>query len=104
MTLVLSHSIPEVGVKSHSNPLARSLTTISSEHLKGGLVVMGAHDIPMEAFMAAALYALTNTNLEGDDDPRITFLEHVKSLMQVEGYDSHSTGMKRLAYAERIVG
>jgi hypothetical protein len=57
---------------------------------------IGEYKIPLEDFLAAAEYVLTNTDLE-PDDPRLQFVQLVQSMKQVDGYDP---GRKRLVASE----
>lgn len=55
-------------------------------------VQLGEYEISMADFMEAALYVLTNTDLE-DTDPRMDFLRRIKSIETGPGYMS---GRRRL--------
>ena len=54
--------------------------------LSEGAVLLGGYRISMEDFLIAAHYVLTNTNLTGDDDHRLQFVECVRSMNVVKGY------------------
>lgn len=50
------------------------------------LVFLGEYEIGIEDFLEAARYVLTNTDLY-IGDPRIKFVNSVKSLERVEGFN-----------------
>jgi len=66
-----------------------------SLHFRSGLIIKTYHEelstavylngepVPIEDFLAAAMYVLTNTSLSTTDDPRLEFVDVVKS-MQVQ--------------------
>lgn len=58
----------------------------------GQTIYLGDYEISMKDFCEAMLYVLENTDLE-PDDPRLEFVELVKSMRQVEGYN---LGARRL--------
>ena len=47
---------------------------------------LGDYEISMTDFLELAHYVLTNTNLEGDDDPRLQFVKSVKAMKVVDGH------------------
>jgi len=51
------------------------------------VVFLGDYEISMEDFLVAAYYVLTNTNLK-DKDPRLQFVECVRSMRETKGYFS----------------
>lgn len=57
------------------------------------VVCVGDYEISMNDFLAATLYVLTNTDIKSDD-PRLIFVNLVKSMQLIDGYNP--TG-KRLA-------
>jgi hypothetical protein len=69
---------------------------------RGGNVAFGEwydpeYEVSMYDFMQACLYALTNTDLISGD-PRLNFIERVKQLEIVEGYNvRRDPDCKRLA-------
>jgi hypothetical protein len=77
MSLLLAHSYPEgLEVKTHHScirPLANK-------------VLLGGCEITFEDFFDAVEYVLTNTDLE-PDDIRLRFLERVKGIKEVDGWD-----------------
>lgn len=58
----------------------------------GSIVDLGEYEISMEDFFIAAAYVLTNTDLE-PDDPRLQFVKCVRSMKEVDGFNS---GRKRM--------
>lgn len=62
-------------------------------------VYLGDYEISLEDFLVAAEYVLTNTDLE-PNDPRLQFVERVKSMEEVDGYNP---GRKRLEVQEPTV-
>lgn len=55
-------------------------------------VLLGGYVISLADFLVAAEYVLTNTDLE-PGDPRLQFVERIKSMEKVAGY---SQGRERL--------
>lgn len=55
-------------------------------------VHLGKYKITMNDFVAAAMYVLTNTDLE-ENDPRLEFVKAVQRLKPVKGFNR---GSKRL--------
>lgn len=60
-------------------------------------IFLGDYEISLEDFLFAAHYVLTNTDLEGPEDPRLQFLKCIRSMEEVEGY---MKGAKRLKTSE----
>jgi hypothetical protein len=58
-------------------------------------VYLGRYQIPMSDFLVAVAYVLTNTDLQAND-PRIRFVESLKALQEVDGYNP---GQKRLEFS-----
>jgi len=78
MSLVLDGSKPKpVSVKTYGVSFGGEDATA---------VHLGEYEIPLEAFLAAAAYVLTNTNLSSRFDPRLDFCEAVKAAQIVRGY------------------
>ena len=50
------------------------------------IVMIGDYTLSMEDFLSLAAYALNNTDLK-KDDPRLQFVEHVRNMEVVEGWD-----------------
>jgi hypothetical protein len=50
-------------------------------------IILGDYRISMLDFLLAARYVLTNTDLE-PNDPRLKFIEVIKKMRVVEGWDS----------------
>ncbi|MBI2596109.1 hypothetical protein HYW46_05255 [Candidatus Daviesbacteria bacterium] len=48
---------------------------------------LGKYDIALEDFLIAAEYVLTNTDLT-EGDPRRLFVERIKDMQEVDGYNS----------------
>jgi len=48
-------------------------------------VFLGDYEISLKDFLFAAHYVLTNTNLE-EGDPRLQFVESVRTMQVVKGY------------------
>ena len=53
----------------------------------GDVVHLGRYDISLEDFLIAANYVLTNTDLIGENDPRLAFIERVKGMRIVDGFN-----------------
>lgn len=80
MSLLLNRgTIPEVLVKTHGTGIEE--------------VFLGDYEISMSDFMDAAHYVLTNSDLK-PNDPRRGFVERVKTMREVDGYNA---GEKRFA-------
>jgi hypothetical protein len=62
----------------------------------GPTILVGEYQISLEDFLALTLYVLMNTDLEAKD-PRLSFLEFVRRLKEVDGYNP---GGRRLAPKE----
>ena len=77
MSLSLDNSTPNVEVKTWG--------AISPQFEK--TVFLGDYEISLSDFMHAAMYVLTNTDLVGDSDPRLRFVNEVKVMEITEGYD-----------------
>ncbi len=58
------------------------------------IVYFGNYEISLRDFLMAAYYVLTNTNLQ-EDDPRRQFVECVRSMQEVEGWNADE--LKRLS-------
>lgn len=58
------------------------------------LVFLGDYEISLEDFLIAAHYVLTNSNLK-KDDPRLQFVECVRSMTIVDGYPESINGVQR---------
>ncbi|MCK5466074.1 hypothetical protein KAI56_01065 [Candidatus Parcubacteria bacterium] len=59
---------------------------------KDGIINFGDHEIPIKSFLVAVEYVLENSELI-ENDPRLEFIECIKSMEIVDGFDS---GRKRL--------
>lgn len=59
---------------------------VKSRSITDDTIVIGDYEISMRDFLAAAYYALTNTNLKSAEDPRLQFVKCVASMMVVEGF------------------
>ncbi|MFA5070212.1 MAG: hypothetical protein WC528_02935 [Patescibacteria group bacterium] len=57
------------------------------------VVYLGDYEITLEDFLSAVIYVLGNTDLV-PKDPRLSFLEKIKAMKQVAGYNK---GKKRLS-------
>jgi hypothetical protein len=75
MTLVLSNSEPK-GLE------AKAWDVIDGEHR----VYLGDYEIPIEDFLILTKYVLINTDLH-PNDPRLEFLEEIKKLEVVKGFN-----------------
>ena len=83
MTLILDRSNPKIAVKTRGfDPMVG--TTI---------IRFGDYDVPMNDFLSAVHYVLTNTDLQTSDDERLQFVKCVKSMKVVDGWNQ---GRKRL--------
>ena len=56
------------------------------------VVFFGDYEVSIEDFLIAAHYVLTNSNLTGEDDPRLQFIECVRSMKVVDGWPNLSDG------------
>lgn len=92
MTLLLTNGTfpEETEVKSASWKVGSSKYGYTS--------IMGTDEIllSMEDFVSLAVYVLTNTNLQGDDDPRLAFVERVKAFRLEDGFPGPQTEPKRI--------
>lgn len=59
------------------------------------VVFLGDYEISIEDFLIAAHYVLTNSNLT-ENDPRLQFVECVRSMQMVKGYPGEEIKTKRL--------
>lgn len=50
------------------------------------IVFIGEYEISLKDFFATVEYVLTNSDLE-PNDPRLQFVERIRSMKEVEGYD-----------------
>ena len=72
-----------------------ALWTKVHDYTEGGktVVCVGEYEISLVDFLALAEYALTNTDLDHADDPRLRFVERVAKMKEVPGFNK---GYKRL--------
>jgi hypothetical protein len=63
-----------------------------ADQAPGGTVRIGEYVLSMKDFCALAAYALANTNLEDDEDPRIEFVKQVQTAQIVEGFPTYMDG------------
>lgn len=85
MTLVLTGKNtrpPKLEIKT------RGLTQFGLPHI----VEIGEYTVDLMDFLTTASYVLTNTDLE-TGDPRLHFIDYIKSMRRVSGYNR---GRKRL--------
>lgn len=75
MSLELAGAIPVVEFKTHDEKIVHIFNQDKNIDI----------EIPMDEFLIAAHYVLTNTNL-GKKDPRIEFVKIVKKLKIGKGY------------------
>lgn len=54
-----------------------------------GIVHLGGYEISMADFLMAVAYVLTNTDLK-PGDPRLQFMECVRSMKVVDGYNPNT--------------
>lgn len=90
--MVLSRSEPK-------NLNVYSVPTVKQLGIKA-VIYFGKYEIPMDEFLNAARYVLTNTDLENKNglaDPRLMFVKNVKKLRIVDGYNK-----KRKPSAKRL--
>ncbi len=52
------------------------------------LVRIGDYFLPLHDFFVLAHYVMTNTDLEGPEDPRVQFVESVKRMQTIPGYSA----------------
>lgn len=69
----------KLDIDSQTHPWCK---TFSAKEIAIGDEVVGLRD-----FLMLAHYVLTNTDLEGDDDPRFQFLECIRAMHKVEGWN-----------------
>lgn len=62
--------------------------------LDGNKVHLGQYEITLEDFLVAALYVLTNTELIGPEDPRMKFMDLVRSIQQVPGFEAGTSRLQ----------
>jgi len=79
MSLKLAHSLPSITAKTWGLPGQQ-------------VVYVGEYEIPFKDFFSLAYYVLTNTDLEGSEDPRRQFVESIKAMAEVPGYMVDITG------------
>lgn len=75
-----------------TKPDGLSVSTLLGTLSVGAPIMLGDYEISMEDFLIVAEYVLTNTDLVPDDQ-RLQFVECVKSMKEVDGYNQ---GGKRL--------
>ena len=63
-----------------------------------GVVSIGDYDITLQDFLEIVVYVLNKTDLE-TRDPRLAFLEYVKSMQQVDGWN---TMVNQSAHSKRL--
>lgn len=51
------------------------------------VVHLGQYEIALDDFLAVAFYVLTNTDLDGDHDPRLEFVATVNRLQEIPGWN-----------------
>jgi len=71
---------------------------IKTSGLTPTVVFLGDYEISLEDWIEATMYVLTNTDLE-KDDPRLQFLDRVKRLKVVTGFNL-GTNSSRLGFKE----
>lgn len=70
-------------ILSRANPSGTMVKTLIAPP---GIVQIGPIEMPIEEFCMAAMYVLTNTDLE-PVDPRLEFVEDVKRLTRIKGFN-----------------
>jgi hypothetical protein len=66
------------------------------------LVRIGKYFLPFEDFFVLVRYVMTNTDLEGPDDPRVKFLETMKQLKKEPGFSKWvDKGSRAVRYVEQ---
>ena len=80
MTIRLEQGTDPAGlqVKSTSGP--------GSELFGGEGVNIGEYRLSMEDFCATVRYVLTNTNMEGEQDPRLKLIGDIKNARMTDGF------------------
>ena len=73
-------------ILSHANPSGTRVKTLISPP---GIVQIGPIEMPIREFCMVAMYVLTNTDLE-PGDPRSEFVEDVKRLAKIRGFNIHN--------------
>jgi len=69
----------------------KSVGHSSLAHVLGGEGIhIGEYCLSMQDFCALVVYVLTNTNLVGDDDPRVKLIDYLKEAKIVPGYESRA--------------
>lgn len=61
----------------------------------GNTVYLGEYEISLEDFLIMSHYVLTNTDLESND-PRRQFVECVKEMQEVSGFNAPATRLRSL--------
>jgi hypothetical protein len=72
----------EKGTKPHG----LSAKTMGGQTMGAQTLILGEYEISMFDFLCLAHYVITNTNLEGESDPRLQFIESMKAMEAVDGY------------------
>ena len=82
-------------ILSHATPSGTRVMSIA------GIVAIGPVEMPIEEFCVTAMYVLANTDLE-PDDPRLEFIEDVKRLAKIKGFNfQHNPKARRLGERRR---
>lgn len=74
-------------VRTYSSRLS---PTVDTWHGSGGTVRIGQYLLSMRDFIEVARYALTNSNLEGESDPRVAFVKQLAKMKLGEGFGDSS--------------
>ena len=76
--------------------------------LGGERIHIGEYSLTMEDFISMTLYVLTNSNLAEKNDPRLQFVELVRSMKRTRGYPHMIDGKEletvRLKIDEALLG
>lgn len=70
----------------------------------GNSVLIGQYKLSMDDFCAVAYYVLTNTDLCGDDDPRVRFIADVKNLVKTVGFNAARERLEGISKGTGDVG
>lgn len=67
---------------------------IKASYGSGGYVSVGDYVLTMKDLLALTVYALTNTNLEGEEDPRVDFVKAIRFASLVDGHPRIECGKR----------
>lgn len=104
MSMVLEESLPKgLEAKSHDTLGARIFLDVMLEYGNGGCVVVGDYRLSMKDLLALTIYALGNTNIEGETDPRLEFVKTIQKARLTDGFPNMVDGERVNPSAKRFV-